>query len=37
MSHQSSNLQAFVTRFSPEPEVEEEEQTEEEETQEETE
>ena len=38
MPHQSSKLQAFVTRFSPEPEVDEEEQTEEEkETQEETE
>jgi hypothetical protein len=34
MPHQSSNLQAFVTRYSPEPEVKEEQQpqTEEEET-----
>jgi hypothetical protein len=38
MSHQSSKLQAFVTRYDPEPEVKEEEpQTEEEQTQEETE
>jgi len=38
MSHQSSKLQAFVTRYTPEPEVKEEEpQTEEEQTQEETE
>jgi len=31
VAHQSSQLQAFVTRYSPEPEVQEEEQTEEEE------
>jgi hypothetical protein len=31
VAHQSSQLQAFVTRYSPEPEAQEEKQTEEEE------
>ena len=35
MAHQSNQLQAFVTRYSPEPEVPEEEPQTEEETQEE--
>jgi hypothetical protein len=35
MAHQSSKLQAFVTRYDPEPEVKEEEPQTEEETQEE--